>query len=218
MSDADASPAAGAAVVGDDGLGRCPWGAVGPAFMTAYHDDEWGRVVRGEQALFERLCLEGFQAGLSWRTILAKRENFRAAFAGFDPDAVAAFTDADLDERLGDAGIIRSRAKIAMVRHNAVATIALRDQPGGLDGFLWSRRPAPLDPAPRRASEVPTSSDHSAALAKDLKRAGFRFIGPTSAYALMEATGMIDTHLVGCHRRGRNGDRDGENALGPVTD
>jgi len=190
----------GGVVVGDDGLGRCPW-AVGLAEMTAYHDTEWGRPVRGEQPLYERLCLEGFQAGLSWRTVLAKRENLRAAFADFDPEAVARFSDADLDARLDDPGIIRSRAKIAMVRTNALATLALREH-GGLDRFIWSRRPDPLDPPPRLAAEVPTRSDHSAALAKDLKAAGFRFVGPTSAFALMEATGLVDTHLVGCHRRG----------------
>lgn len=186
-------------VVGDDGVARCRWAASLP-MMTAYHDDEWGRPVRGEQALFERLCLEGFQAGLSWRTVLAKRPAFRAAFADFDPDVVAAFDDDRLDALLGDAGIIRSRAKIHAARGNARATIELRAD-GGLDQFLWSRRPDPL-PAPRHQGEVPTQSPESVALAKALKARGFRFIGPTSAFALMEATGMVDTHLVGCHRRG----------------
>lgn len=201
MSDrpGEVADAAVGPVVGGDGLARCPWAAE-VALLREYHDDEWGRPVHGEQALYERLCLEGFQAGLSWRTILAKRPAFRAAFADFDPEVVAAFSDADLDRLVGDPGIVRSRAKIAMTRSNARATIALRSH-GGLDEFLWSRRPPPLDPPPATSSEVPTRSDASAAMARDLKRAGFSFIGPTSAYALMEATGMIDTHLVGCHRR-----------------
>lgn len=198
MSDLDDGPEGGV-VVGDDGIARCPW-AAGPELLRDYHDDEWGRPVHGEQALYERLCLEGFQAGLSWRTILAKRPAFRAAFADFDPEIVAAFTDADLDRLLGDAGIVRSRAKIAMARRNAEATLALRAH-GGLDEFLWSRRPPPLEPPPRVSADVPTRSAASDALARDLKRVGFSFVGPTSAYALMEATGMIDTHLAGCHRR-----------------
>lgn len=198
MIELDDGPAGGP-VVGDDGLARCPW-AAGPELLRAYHDDEWGRPVRGEQALYERLCLEGFQAGLSWRTILAKRPAFRLAFADFDPEIVAAFTDADLDRLLGDAGIVRSRAKIAMARRNAEATLALRAR-GGLDEFLWSRRPPPLDPPPRTHTDVPTRSSASEDLARDLKQVGFSFVGPTSAYALMEATGMLDTHLIGCHRR-----------------
>lgn len=169
--------------------------------MTSYHDQEWGQPVHDEAALYERLCLEGFQAGLSWRTVLTKRDNFRAAFANFDPEVVAEFSDSHLAELLNDPGIIRSAAKIAMARSNAQATLALRDH-GGLSEFLWSRQPPPLDPPPSHQHQVPTQSAESTHLAKDLKAVGFRFVGPTSAYALMEATGMINTHLLGCHRRG----------------
>jgi len=189
----------GGAVIGADGLARCPWGDAGD-LLREYHDTEWGVTVRGEQALFERLVLEGFQSGLSWLTILRKRPAFRAAFAGFDPDAVAAFTDARVEELMADAGIVRNRAKIEAARTNARAVVALRAD-GGLDELLWSRRPA-TSPAPQTVAEVPAVSPESTALAKDLKRAGFRFVGPTTAHALMEATGMIDTHLVACHRRG----------------
>lgn len=187
------------AVVGEDGTPRCAWAAGNPA-LRAYHDEEWGLPVRGERALFERLTLEGFQSGLSWLTILNKREAFRAAFAGFDPERVAAFTDADAERLMQDAGIVRNRAKIAATRTNAAATVALRDG-DGLDALIWSHRPE-TTPEPRTAAEVPTVSDASTALAKDLKRRGFAFVGPTTAHALMEACGLVDTHLVGCHRRG----------------
>lgn len=183
----------------EDGRARCPWAATNPA-LRAYHDEEWGLPVHGERALFERLTLEGFQSGLSWLTILTKREAFRAAFAGFDPEAVAAFTDADAARLMQDARIVRNRAKIAAARTNAAATIALREH-GGLDAVIWAHRPD-VTPAPRTAAEVPTVSDASRALAKDLKRRGFAFVGPTTAHALMEACGLIDTHLLGCHRRG----------------
>lgn len=190
--------ATGAAAIGPDGVVRCPW-ALGSPMMTAYHDDEWGRPVHGESALFERVALEGFQAGLSWATILAKRVAFRDAFADFDPDAVAAFTDADLEALMGRADIVRNRAKIVATRTNARATIALRDR-GGLDRLIWSHDPGP-PPNPRSSGEVPTRTPQSEALAKDLKRNGFRFIGPTSAYALCEAIGLVNTHLLTCHRR-----------------
>lgn len=184
------------AVVGDDGLARCVW-AVNDPLLRDYHDEEWGRPVRGERALFERISLEAFQAGLSWRTILAKRPAFREAFDGFEPDAVAAFTDHRLEVLMDDAGIIRNRAKIQATRSNARAVIALRDR-GGIDEFLWSRRPEP-SPPPVNLTDARTTSPESIALAKDLRKVGITFIGPTSAYALMEATGMIDTHFVGCH-------------------
>lgn len=186
-------------VVGTDGLARCPWGGT-DVLLVEYHDTEWGLPVRGEQALFERLSLEAFQAGLSWRTVLAKRPAFRRAFVGFDPDAVAGFDDNRLDDLLADAAIIRNRAKIAATRANARAVLALRDH-GGLDALVWSHRPA-VSPAPRTTAEVPTRSPEATALAAALKARGFRFVGPTTTHALMEATGMIDTHLVGCHRRG----------------
>ncbi len=189
---------AGAAVVGADGRARCPW-AVGDLLLD-YHDHEWGVAVRGEQPLYERIVLEGFQAGLSWRTILTKRPAFRDAFARFDPDRVAAFVDADLEALMANPAIVRNQAKIEAARANARAVIALRDH-GGLDRFIWSRRPE-SSPAPRVASEVPSRSPESVALADALRRCGFRFVGPVTAHALMEATGMIDGHLVGCHRRG----------------
>ncbi|MEA2479513.1 MAG: DNA-3-methyladenine glycosylase [Thermoleophilaceae bacterium] len=186
-------------MVGDDGLARCPWAASNP-INRDYHDTEWGLPVRGERALFERISLEAFQAGLSWLTILTKRPAFRAAFAGFDPDVVAAFTDADLDRLMEDAGIVRNRAKIHAARSNARATIALRES-GGLDEFIWSRRPE-APPAPRTQAEVPTKTPESEALARDLRAHGFAFVGPTTAWALMEAAGLVDPHLAGCHRRG----------------
>ncbi|WP_067966041.1 DNA-3-methyladenine glycosylase I [Nocardiopsis trehalosi] len=201
---APATPAAPAraAVVGDDGLARCPW-AVSHPLNRHYHDTEWGLVVRGEQALFERVTLEAFQSGLSWLTILAKRPAFRTAFADFDVDAVAAFTDADVERLMGDAAIVRNRAKIEAARSNARAAIDLRAD-GGLDALIWSHLPA-ATPAPRTTAEVPTVSAGSRALARDLRARGFRFVGPTTAHALMEAIGLIDTHLLDCHRRATSG-------------
>jgi DNA-3-methyladenine glycosylase I len=186
-------------VVGADGLARCPWGA-GDAVYRAYHDAEWGLRVEGEAAHLERLTLEAFQSGLSWRTILDKRDNFRAAFAGFDADVVAAFDDHDVARLMADAGIVRNRRKVDAAIANARATVALREQ-GGLEELLWSHRPEP-GPAPRTTAEVPTTSPESVALSKALKRAGFAFVGPTTMYALMEAIGLVDDHLAGCHRRG----------------
>ena len=179
---------------------RCHWASGSDALMRDYHDTEWGRPVRGERALFERISLEAFQAGLSWRTILVKRPAFREAFAGFDPDEVAAFPDDRLEALMDDAGIIRNRAKIQAARSNAHAVIALREH-GGLDEFLWSRRPEPLPP-PVTVADARTTSPESIALAKDLRKVGITFIGPTSAYALMEATGMQNTHFADCHARG----------------
>lgn len=186
--------AAGAVLVGADGLARCPWAGSAPDYL-AYHDEEWGRELRGDDAMFERLCLEAFQSGLSWLTILRKREAFRHAFAGFAVDAVAAFEPADVDRLLGDAGIVRNRAKIEAVVGNARVAAGL---PDGLSTLLWSYAP---DPAPRpvTVAQVPASTPVSTALARDLRRHGFRFVGPTTAYALMQATGMVDDHLAGCH-------------------
>ncbi len=188
-----------AAVVGDDGLARCPWGA-GDLVNLAYHDTEWGTRVAGEAAHLERLTLEAFQSGLSWLTILNKRDNFRAAFAGFDADAVAAYGAADVDRLMGDAGIVRNRRKIDAAIANARATVALREE-GGLEAFIWSFRPEP-GPAPRTTADVPTTSPESRALSTALKDAGFAHVGPTTMYALMEAIGLVDDHLEGCHRRG----------------
>jgi DNA-3-methyladenine glycosylase I len=182
-------------VVGEDGVARCSWGAA-DELMRAYHDDEWGRPLHDEDALFERVCLEGFQSGLSWRTILNKRPAFRAAFADFDPAAVAAYRERDVVRLLGDAGIVRSRPKIEAAIANARAVVELRDE-GGLDALLWSFRPA-RDPVPRRLADLPTQVEESAALAKELRRRGFRFVGPTTMYALMQAVGMVNGHLGGC--------------------
>ena len=168
--------------------------------MRDYHDTEWGVQVRDERGLFERMCLEGFQAGLSWATILNKRERFREVFHDFDVDRVAAMTDADVERLMHDAGIVRNRAKIEATRKNASATMALREE-GGLGRFLEGFRPE-HDPEPHVPGEVPTTSPESVALSKALRKLGFAFVGPTTMHALMEATGLVDTHLVGCHRRG----------------
>jgi DNA-3-methyladenine glycosylase I len=189
-------------VVGEDGLARCPWGLSAPDYV-AYHDQEWGRPVHGDDALFERVCLEAFQSGLSWITILRRRETFRAAFKGFDIDTVAAFTDTDRERLLADPGIIRNRAKVDASIANALAARALRDtDEGGLDALIWSFAPDPATrPAPRSTADVPATSPESVALAKALKARGFRFVGPTTAYALMQACGLVDDHLAGCHAR-----------------
>ncbi|WP_372906765.1 MULTISPECIES: DNA-3-methyladenine glycosylase I [Kocuria] len=189
-------------VVGPDGLARPRWAAADP-LLREYYDTEWGMPVRDERGLYERICLEGFQSGLSWATILRKRPAFRAAFAGFDPDAVAAFGADDVERLLADAGIVRHRGKIEAAIGNARATVALRAD-GGLPRLVWSFRPA-ATPAPRTAAEVPTRSPESEALARTLRARGFRFVGPTTAHALMEAVGLVDTHLVGSHRRGSSG-------------
>ncbi|NNG18256.1 DNA-3-methyladenine glycosylase I [Naumannella sp. ID2617S] len=191
-----------AVVIGDDGLARPVWAASDP-LLRAYYDTEWGMPIRDEQGLFERLSLEGFQAGLSWATILRKRDNFRAAFADFDPDAVAAFGDRDVERLLADAGIVRNRAKILATIGNAAATVALREQEGLVE-LIWSHQPAET-PAPRTLAEIPTTSPESVALSRALKRRGFRFVGPTTMFALMEAVGIVDTHLVDSHRRGSSG-------------
>ena len=171
--------------------------------MQDYHDTEWGTAVEGEPAYFERLTLEAFQSGLSWATILRKRPAFRQAFAGFDVDAVAAFGDADVARLMADAGIVRNRRKIDATVVNARATVALRGATGvgGLAGLLRSYAPE-VGPAPRTVEEVPTTSAESRALSVELKRRGFTFVGPTTMHALMEALGLVDTHLLGCHRRG----------------
>ncbi|WP_232338193.1 DNA-3-methyladenine glycosylase I [Bordetella flabilis] len=183
-------------------MARPPWAAVDPLLRT-YYDTEWGMPVRDERGMFERLALECFQAGLSWATILRKREAFRAAFRGFDPDTVAAFADDDIERLLADSGIIRNRAKIVATIRNAAATIALRPE-GGLAGFIWSFQPA-ATPAPCSVAEIPTISAASIALSKALRSRGFSFVGPVTMHALMEATGIVDTHVLGSHRRGSSG-------------
>jgi DNA-3-methyladenine glycosylase I len=177
--------------VGPDGKARCAWATSAPEYI-AYHDDEWGRPLRGDNALYERMTLEAFQSGLSWITILRKRPAFRAAFAGFDIAKVAAFGPADEQRLLADAGIVRNRAKIEAAIANARAALEL---PAGLSKLLWSYAPAKT-----KNDEVRSTSPESIAMAKDLKRQGFRFVGPTTAYALMQATGMVDDHAKGCWR------------------
>lgn len=189
-------------VTGDDGLARPAWAADDP-LLRDYYDTEWGMPVRDEQGVFERLSLEAFQSGLSWATILRKRPAFRDAFAGFDPETVARFRDDDVDRLLHDARIVRNRAKILATITNAQATLALRDT-GGLADLVWSFRPAET-PRPRTTAEVPTQSEESRALARTLRARGFRFVGPTTMFALMEALGIVDTHLLGSHRRGTSG-------------
>ncbi|MDH6220094.1 DNA-3-methyladenine glycosylase I [Streptomyces pseudovenezuelae] len=190
----------GAALAGPDGVLRCPW-ALSTEDYVAYHDEEWGRPVHGDEALFERLSLEAFQSGLSWITILRRRPGFRAAFADFKIDAVAAFTDEDRERLLADAGIIRNRAKIDATIANA--RVLADWAPDDLDTLIWSHAPDPATrPAPRSLSDVPAVTPESTALSKDLKKRGLRFVGPTTAYALMQACGLVDDHLADCVARG----------------
>ena len=186
-------------VVGEDGLARCPWGADSEVYR-AYHDTEWGVPVHGEAAYLERLTLEAFQSGLSWLTILNKREAFREVFAGFDADIVAAYDEADFDRLMGDARIVRNRLKIRAAITNARATVDLRER-GGLEDLVRSFRPE-REPAPESTGQVGSVTPESVALSKALKKQGFVFVGPTTMYALMQAIGIVDDHLVGCHRRG----------------
>ncbi|WP_055603475.1 DNA-3-methyladenine glycosylase I [Streptomyces aureus] len=191
---------AGGAVPGPDGRLRCPWGLSTEDYV-AYHDEEWGRAVHGDDALFERLCLEAFQSGLSWITILRRREGFRAAFAGFRIASVAGFGDADRERLLVDEGIIRNRAKIDATLANA--RLLADWAPGELDELIWSYAPDPRTrPVPRTVADVPAVTDESTALSKALKKRGLRFIGPTTAYALMQACGLVDDHVKGCVARG----------------
>jgi DNA-3-methyladenine glycosylase I len=189
-------------LLGGDGLARPPWASSDP-LLREYYDHEWGMPVKDEQGLYERICLEGFQAGLSWATILRKRPAFRTAFAGFNPDAVAQFTEADVERLLQDAGIVRNRLKIRATVTNAHATLSLR-QDGGLVDFVWQFQPEST-PRPRTHADIPTQSAESIALSKALRKRGFAFVGPTTMFALMEAIGMVDTHLLGSHRRGSSG-------------
>jgi DNA-3-methyladenine glycosylase I len=185
--------------VGADGIPRCSWAGSTPDYLR-YHDTEWGVPVHGETALYERLTLEAFQSGLSWLTILRKRPAFRAAFAGFDADAVAAFDEADRARLMADTGIVRNRLKVDAAIHNAAAVVALRER-GGLDELVWSHAPAHHVP-PRTPADFRATSPESVALAKALKAAGFVFVGPTTMYAAMQACGLVDDHLAGCHRAG----------------
>lgn len=189
-------------VIGEDGLARPTW-AVRDSLLRHYYDTEWGLAITDERGLYERLSLEAFQAGLSWVTILRKRPAFRAAFANFDADLVAAYDESDVERLLLDPGIVRHRRKIRATITNARATVGLREH-GGLVELVWSFRPADT-PYPRTSVDVPTQSAESLALAKALKHHGFVFVGATTMYALMEAIGVIDTHLLDSHRRGSSG-------------
>jgi DNA-3-methyladenine glycosylase I len=180
--------------------GRC-FGDGDPLY-EAYHDEEWGFPVTDERGLFERLCLEGFQSGLAWITILRKRPAFREAFAGFEPDAVARFDDADVERLMGDAAIVRNRAKIEATIANARATIDLRDAGTPLSELVWAHRPEPRKAA-KRLGDLPAQTPEAAALAKTLKRAGFRFLGPTTVYAGMQACGLVNDHIASCPVRAR---------------
>ena len=189
------SEVSGGPVAGPDGKLRCPWGLSAPEYVR-YHDEEWGRPVHGDQAIFERLCLEGFQSGLSWLTILRKRENFRAAFAGFDPQQVAGFGDADRERLLQDAGIVRNRAKINAVIVNARATLNVE-----LSDLVWKYAADATAPAPVTLGDVPGQTPASKALSAELRRNGFIFIGPVTAYATMQACGLVNDHLSDCYAR-----------------
>jgi len=186
-------------VVGADGIARCAWAGSTPDYLD-YHDTEWGVPVHGERALYERLTLEAFQSGLAWITILRKREGFRAAFAGFDPEVVARFDDDDRARLMADTGIVRNRLKVDAAIKNAAAVLALREA-GGLDELVWSHAPEQHTP-PQTTADFRATSPESVALAKALKRAGFVFVGPTTMYAAMQACGLVDDHLAGCHRAG----------------
>ena len=183
---------------GDD-RERCPWALSAPDYV-AYHDEEWGRPVRDDHGLYERMCLEAFQSGLSWLTILRKRERFREAFAGFEPARVAAFGDEDVARLMADAGIVRNRAKIDAAIANARVVAAMERGGESLTELLWSFAPGER-PAPRTTADVPAVTPESTAMAKELKRRGFRFVGPTTAYALMQACGLVNDHLDGCLAR-----------------
>jgi DNA-3-methyladenine glycosylase I len=186
-------------VAGIDGVIRCPWGNSSPDYV-GYHDDEWGRPLQTDDAMFERLTLEGFQSGLSWLIVLRKRPAFRAAFAGFEIATVAEFGQADVERLMADAGIVRNRAKILATIGNAAVAAEI---PGGLLHHVTSFAPSPPPPAPKVGADIPAQTEGSRALAADLKKRGVRFVGPTTAYALMQATGIVNDHLVGCVSRDR---------------
>jgi len=190
-------------LIGDDGVARCPWPGQDPLYV-AYHDDDWGRPVRDERELFEKLILDGAQAGLAWITILRKRDAFRAGFAGFEPEKIARFTEADVERLLGDAGIVRHRGKIESTINNAKRAIALREEFGSLAAYFWRMEPPPAS-RPKRVSRAAlmamTTSPESVAISKDLKKRGWSFVGPTTVYAFMQAMGLVNDHIEGCATR-----------------
>jgi DNA-3-methyladenine glycosylase I len=181
---------------GEDGLDRCWWG-MEPEIYRVYHDEEWGRPTTEDHRLFEKICLEGFQAGLSWLTILRKRENFRSAFSGFDPARIAEFDESDVNLLLGDTGIVRHQGKIRSTINNAVRAIDLIEEQGSLAAYFWSR----AEPETSAPVEIPAITEASTALSKDLKKRGWSFVGPTTVYAFMQAMGLVNDHLPGCHVR-----------------
>jgi DNA-3-methyladenine glycosylase I len=183
-------------IVGEDGVARCWWGAE-PEIYRDYHDTEWGRATVDDHLLFEKICLEGFQAGLSWLTILGKRENFRRAFAGFDPETIAGFGDSDVRRLLADEGIVRHEGKIRSAINNAGRALDLADEHGSLKDYFWSWAPAPSPPP----TAIPAITETSTALSKDLKKRGWTFVGPTTIYAFMQAMGLVNDHLAACHVR-----------------
>ena len=187
-------------VRGPDGVTRCAWGGSTPDYY-AYHDDEWGRPVVDEVRLYEKLCLEGFQSGLSWLTILRKRENFRTAFAGFAPERVAAFTTKDVNRLLNDAGIVRHRGKIEAAVANARATIEVQDDVGSLAALVWQFEPKGRRAAPKSYADMTSKTDESKALSKELLRRGFRFVGPTTVYSMMQSCGLVNDHIARCGAR-----------------
>jgi len=189
-------------IISSDGLARPGWASTDP-LLRSYYDTEWGMPIRDERGLYERIALESFQSGLSWITILRKREAFRAAFQNFDPDIVADYSEADVERLLGDSAIIRNRAKILATINNANATIRLRAE-GGLVSLIWSFQPD-TTPQPRTDDDIPTTSVESIALSNALRKKGFSFVGPTTMYALMTSAGLVDTHLLDSHRRGSSG-------------
>lgn len=184
-------------VIGEDGVARCWWGS-STADYQAYHDFEWGMPVDDDFKLFEKLCLEGFQSGLSWLTVLRKREDFRRVFYGFDYNRVAEMAEPDVDRLLQDASIIRHRKKIEATINNAKRALEVRTEMGSLGALMWG-----YEPPDRTPTELVATTDESAAMAKELKKRGFRFVGPTTAYAFMQAMGLVNDHLEGCEARGR---------------
>lgn len=188
-------------ITGEDGIKRCFWAGNDPLYRR-YHDEEWGRPVANDTRLFEKLCLEGFQSGLAWITILRKRENFRAAFAGFDIPTVAAFTDADVERLVGDAGIVRHRGKIVSTINNARRALELQAEAGSLAAFVWRFEPDPASrPAIFTMKDIQPKTAESTALSKELRKRGWSFVGPTTVYAFMQAMGLVNDHLEGCDIR-----------------
>jgi DNA-3-methyladenine glycosylase I len=200
--EAEAAHVSTGVVTGDDGIDRCAWGSSDPEYRR-YHDEEWGIPLHGDQPLFEKLSLEAFQAGLSWITILRRRPTFRIAFHDFDIDAVAAFDDTDVERLMLDTGIIRNRSKILATISNARLTRRLiAEEPGALDRLMWSFAPPPRPSPPKGFGDVPAVTAESTALSTHLRKLGYRFVGPTTLYALMQSSGMVDDHLEGCWRAG----------------